>query len=134
MLSPERAAAVKAGSYKGRTEQGLPVQFEVTANKVGDFFYKVRPKPSCNQPAGWRPGDPNSETVDGYGTEGTPTPPDKIENGKFRLKNREERSVPPLAKGDFVTQSKVEGRVAYGCVSNSGERSYKYLSFTAKHV
>ena len=134
LAAPAPAAAAKPGSYKGKTAQGLPVQFEVAKHKVGNFYYKVRPKPRCNQPAGWRPGDPTIYPDQGYGSRGTPTPPDKIQNGKFRLKNRDDRSVPPLVKGKFVNKRKVEGRVAYGCVSDNGDVSYKYLSFRAKHV
>jgi hypothetical protein len=130
----ERATAAVGGSYRGRTGQGRPVQFEVAANKFGDLFYKVRIPSKCNQPSGWRPGPPKSGTIDGYGTKGSPTPPARIKNGKFRLKNKLDRTVPPLAKGEFVTKRKVEGKVAYGCISNSGKRSYRYVSFKAKHV
>jgi hypothetical protein len=115
----------RGGQYKGSTRQDLPVQFQVKSGTVKALYYKIRFGHGCG--TFWFPSKPSLGHTEGYG-------PFKVhKDGTFRERGS---TGNVLIKGEFVTRTKVKGKVTGGLGEGNPPRcqGFKTVRFKAHRL
>ena len=119
----------KLGQYKGKTEQDLPMRFEVKRSRNGEHkvvtnvFVQLRFK--CRSRPIWFPHDPNDDPNGGYGSFRV------RDNGTFESQD----GYPGTGtRGRFVTRIKAKGSFGGGFQCPNGNIAVKRVDFRAHKV